>query len=125
VILNKVKDYMVDSSILTSSHMKKFLDADKDGVFEFERFLHDKNFTTLVFDVGFVTFRIKGDECFIAAYFRDKSSKMSKDDIWEGFQGMLKDNGCKKIVMYTSISPSMWESRYGFKINRYEMEKIL
>ena len=121
--LSSFKDYMADPSVLKEEHIKDFNDKTKNIPYRIEDSCFDDKYTTIVFDTGWITFHIEDIVCYIMAYYRDKkSSGVKKDEIWSAFKNTLKENGCEKITMYTKINPKMWEKRYGFMINRYEME---
>ena len=119
--LDKFKKYMADPSVLTEAHVKNFQLRTEETPYRIGD-NSDENCTTLIFDTGWVTFKIEGDECLVNAYYRDNESNVKKDELWGAFKDMIRDNGCNKIIMYTMINPKMWEERYGFKVKRYEME---
>ena len=108
---------MADPSILKEHHVNEFTSKTKDTPYRIKDTCFDDDYTTIIFDTGWITFKIKENVCYIMAYYRDrKSSNVKKDEIWSAFKNTLKENGCEKI------NPKMWEKRYGFTINRYEME---
>ena len=125
MILDKFKKYMADPSILSEAHIESFKVRTENTPYRIEDTCFNDDYTTLIFDTGWVTFKIEDEDCIVMAYYRDNESKIDKDELWNAFKGMLRDNGCKKITMYTVLNPKMWEERYGFKVKRYEMEAEL
>lgn len=119
--LAKVEGLSCDPNIIKAKFLKEYSEK-VDKKYFITKYLDDPQYNTLAFDLGWVIFKIVDEECIIVSYYRNHKSKEEKDTIWDAFKAMLKDNGCKKITMYTSINPEMWKRRYGFKLSRYEME---
>ena len=122
----KFKPHLRSKGIIQAEHVAEYYE--KTGEYSIDRALCDDNYSTFIFDTGWITFKVKEDNCFIISLYRAENSKLERDEMIESFVDMCRDNKVKKITMITDIDPEMWVDNYDFKIIkpiRHKMEKTI
>tara|TARA_Y100000401_G_scaffold47601_1_gene36760 strand:+ start:19137 stop:19514 length:378 start_codon:yes stop_codon:yes gene_type:complete len=120
----EIKRFMEPISAIQPEDIKIFEEATKDMPFSLSEILKRNDIMSLVFDRGFVSFKVKNNECIVYAYYVSKKSKISSKEHRKAFYDFLKYNGCKSMRAYTHTPPKVWKN-WGFKLQRYEIVRKL
>ena len=133
IMTEQMSQYFADENVLSDYHIDEYNNA-LDGRESLEEHLLDDENHVIIFDTGFILFKIDGYEVEITSYYRSKDSTVPIKPVWESLKEVFRLNGCIKIVAYAINEKvcNVYERRYGFtaigydgKTCRYKMEQDL
>jgi len=107
---------MAEFAIKTEDHDGKILRKE----------LREDGANIVIFDVGFVLFKIEGKDAVFGSYYHSK--KDSTEDVkvlWRDLVDNIKDNGCNTIKCF-AINDKIrvnYEKNYGFKTTEFDFDK--
>lgn len=130
-----MKQHFMPPDTLKPEHMKEFglKTYDYDGKI-IRNEIKEDDMQIVVFDTGFVLFKIIGKDAIFGSYYRSKDSTIPVEPMWKDLLETLRINGCTRVICYAINDKirDIYESKYGFTTtgyddvrSRYDMEMEL